>query len=59
MSVGSLIVSNIGEQVNSANPDLVVRSVTMEGVADNETDSVQIFHYTNWPQYGKWLISVL
>jgi len=51
--IDSLIVSNIGEQVNSANPDLIVRSITVEGVADNEKDSVQIFHYTNWPEYGE------
>lgn len=52
--LGSLVVSSVGEQVNSVNPDLIVRSLTLEGMADNETDNVQIFHYTNWPQYGKY-----
>lgn len=43
----------MGEQVNSANPELVVRSLTLESISDNESDSVKIFHYTNWPQYGE------
>ena len=49
-----LIVSSVGEQVNSTNPDLVVRSLTLESLTDGETDAVKMFHYTNWPQYGKY-----
>jgi Ni2+-binding GTPase involved in maturation of urease and hydrogenase len=52
-SVDCLIVSSVGEQVNSTNPDLVVRSITLESLTDGETDTMKIFHYTNWPQYGK------
>ena len=49
----SLIVSCEGEQVNSAHPDLMVHSLTLESLADEESDSLKIFHYTNWPQHGK------
>ena len=45
-------MSSVGEQVNSANPDLMVNSLLLESLADNETDTVKIFHYTNWAQYG-------
>ncbi len=49
----SLIVSSVSEQVNSANPDLMVHSLNMESLTDDETDSLKIFHYTEWAQYGK------
>ena len=49
----SLVVSSEGEQVNSAHPQLVVRTLTLESLTDDESDTVKIYHYTNWPQYGK------
>ena len=58
-SPDSLLVSTVDEQVNSVNPDLIVRSLTLESLADDESDTVKIFHYSNWPQYGEFLIYVV
>ena len=49
---GSLCVTVAGEEVNSANPDLVVRTLTLESLVDQETDAVKMLHFTGWPEKG-------
>lgn len=45
-----------GEQVNSVNPDLIVHTLTLESQVDQQSDSVKLFHYTEWSQFGKKLL---
>ncbi len=46
---GSLKVITTDETVSMTNPDLLVRSCDLYSSADNERDTVIIYHYTAWP----------
>ena len=49
----SLCVRGRGESGGGGVEGLLVRVVELESLVDHETDQVQLFQYSRWPQHGE------